>query len=147
MLSDKAPKAGNEDLPPALQSLWRSVKLGYHAEPRLLVVSFALTTTAALPDALFALWLKYLVQGVSDHRDGLVLAAALGLGASSTAGWFLKVVGDRVQRRFRDRATIVLEAHVAKLQASVATIEHHERPEYLDRLSVLRDQVFALDHL
>ena len=33
------------------------------------------------------------------------------------------------------------------LQASVATIEHHERPEYLDRLAVLRDQVFALDHL
>jgi ATP-binding cassette subfamily B protein len=33
------------------------------------------------------------------------------------------------------------------LQASVATIEHHERPDYLDRLAVLRDQVFALNHL
>ena len=29
----------------------------------------------------------------------------------------------------------------------MATIEHHERPAYLDRLAVLRDQVFALDHL
>ncbi len=27
------------------------------------------------------------------------------------------------------------------------TIEHHERPEYLDRLSMLRDQVFTLDHM
>jgi hypothetical protein len=39
------------------------------------------------------------------------------------------------------------ESHVAQLQARVATIEHHERPEYLDRLSMLRDQIFALDHL
>jgi ATP-binding cassette subfamily B protein len=36
---------------------------------------------------------------------------------------------------------------VAQLQASVATIEHHERPLYLNRLAVLRDQVFVLDHM
>jgi ATP-binding cassette subfamily B protein len=52
-----------------------------------------------------------------------------------------------LQRRFRDRIAVALEAHVATLQASVATIEHHERPDYLDRLQVLRNQVFALDHL
>jgi ABC-type multidrug transport system fused ATPase/permease subunit len=40
-----------------------------------------------------------------------------------------------------------LESHVARLQAEVATIAHQERPEYLDRLSVLRDQVFVLDHM
>ncbi|MEL6985703.1 MAG: ABC transporter ATP-binding protein/permease, partial [Actinomycetota bacterium] len=50
-------------------------------------------------------------------------------------------------RRFRDRVGIALETHVAGLQAKIGTIEHHERPDYLDRLSVLRDQVFALDHL
>jgi ATP-binding cassette subfamily B protein len=43
--------------------------------------------------------------------------------------------------------TIALESHVAGFQASIATIEHHERPEYLDRLAVLRDQVFVLDHM
>ena len=52
-----------------------------------------------------------------------------------------------MQRRFRDKVTIALEAHVARLQASVATIAHHERPEYLDRLAMLRNQVFVLDHL
>ena len=43
--------------------------------------------------------------------------------------------------------TIALESHVARLQATVATVAHHERPDYLDRLSVLREQVFVLDHL
>ena len=52
-----------------------------------------------------------------------------------------------MQRRFRDRLTIALEAHVARLLGSLATIAHHERPDYLDRLSVLRNQVFVLDHM
>jgi ATP-binding cassette subfamily B protein len=68
--------------------------------------------------------------------------------AVSAAGtWFLRTVSTRVQRRFRDRVTIALEGHVARLQASVPTIAHQERPEHLDRLSVLRDQVFVLDHM
>src|SRR6185436_2464956 len=64
-----------------------------------------------------------------------------------TATWFLRTVSTRVQRRFRDKVTIALESHVARLQATVATIAHHERPEYLDRLAMLRDQVFVLDHM
>jgi ATP-binding cassette subfamily B protein len=36
---------------------------------------------------------------------------------------------------------------VARLQASIPTVAHQERPDYLDRLAVLRDQVFVLDHL
>ena len=138
-----------DDLPPALPSLWRTVKLGYRAEPRGLLLAFAMTVFAALPDALIALWLKFLADGLGgDHVDRkLVMWAALGMALSATATWFLRVVFTRMQRRFRDKISVALEAHVATLQASVATIEHHERPEYLDRLAVLRDQVFALDHL
>ena len=66
---------------------------------------------------------------------------------SAAATWFLGVVSVRLQRRFRDRVTIALEGHVARLQASVATIAHQERPDYLDRLAVLRDQIFVLDHM
>ncbi len=139
--------SSTDDLPPALRSMWRTVKLGYRAEPLLLGVSLAISLAAAVPDALFALWLKLLTDGVTGHHRTAVTVAALGLGASSTAGWLLRMGGDRVSRRFRDRAAIQLEAHVAGLQASISRIEHHERPEYLDRLSVLRDQVFALDHL
>ena len=66
---------------------------------------------------------------------------------SATATWFLQTVSTRVQRRFRDKVTIALESHVATLLASIATIAHQERPEYLDRLAVLRNQVFMLDHM
>src|SRR6202035_297779 len=135
------------DLPPAMSSMWRAVKRGYEAEPSLMMVAFGLSLLAALPDALLALWLKFLADGVLNARRPLVLTAAVGLGVSAAATWFLRVISDRTQRRFRDQVTIALESHVERLQASVATIEHHERPEYLDRLAVLRNQVFVLDHM
>ncbi|CAN5132152.1 ABC transporter ATP-binding protein [soil metagenome] len=136
-----------DDLPPALPAMWRMLRRGYQAEPRLLVVAFGLSLVAAVPDALIALWLKLLADGVAGDDRRLVVAAALGLGVSASATWFLRVTSDRTQRRFRDRVTIALESHVARLQASVASIEHHERPDHLDRLAVLRDQVFVLDHM
>jgi len=86
-------------------------------------------------------------KGVLEHRSSLIQIAAVGLAISAVATWFLRTVSTRVQRRFRDRVTIALESHVARLQASIATIAHQERPEYLDRLSMLRNQVFVLDHM
>src|SRR5437870_3654287 len=143
---DRPPPAA-DDLPPALSSMWRLCKLGYRHEPGLMLAAFALSQLAALPDALIALGLMLLGKGVLQERPRLVLAAAIGLGVCAAATWFLRTVSTRVQRRFRDRVTIALESHVARLQASVATIAHHERPDYLDRLAMLRDQVFVLDHM
>src|SRR5690349_10920931 len=136
-----------KELPPALSAMWRALKRAYQAEPRLLPVSFGLSLLAALPDALLALWMMLLADGVLRHNRHQAMAAGAGLAVSAVATWFLKVISDRTQRRFRDRVAVALEAHVAGLQASVATIAHHERPEYVDRLAMLRDQVFVLDHM
>jgi ATP-binding cassette, subfamily B, bacterial len=136
-----------DDLPPALSSMWRLCKLGYQHEPTMLLAAFTLALLAALPDALLALWFKLLGEGVLEADRRLILWAALALGISSPATWFLRTFSTRIQRRFRDKVTIALESHIARLQATVATIAHQERPEYLDRLSVLRNQVFVLDHM
>ena len=136
-----------EPLPPTLSSMWRLCKLGYRHERRLMVFALVLSQLAALPAALLALWLALLGAGVVQHRTGLVLGAALGMAVSTAASWFLVTISTRVQRRFRDKVTIALEAHVAHLQASIVSVTHQERPEYLDRLSMLRNQVFVLDHM
>jgi ATP-binding cassette subfamily B protein len=143
----KVARGPHDELPPALSSMWRLCKLGYRHEPRLMLAAFVLSQLAVLPDALLALWLKLLGQGVLAHQPALVRTAAIGLGVSAAATWFLGTVSTRVQRRFRDKVTIALEAHVARLQASLVNIAHQERPDYLDRLAMLRDQVFVLDHM
>jgi len=136
-----------EDLPPPLSSMWRACKLGYRHEPSLMFWSFALAILAALPDALLALWLALLIAGVEAQDATRTQLAALALALSAAGTWLLRILSTRLSRRFRDRVTIALESHVARLQASIATIAHQERPEYLDRLSVLRDQIFVLDHM
>src|SRR3989449_4004683 len=124
MTSSSKPRA---DLPPALSSMWRLCKLGYSHEPGLLVAAFTLALLSALPDALLALWFKLLGDGVLQGDWNLVRIAAVALAVSATATWFLRTVSTRVQRRFRDKVTIALESHVARLLASIATIAHQER--------------------
>ncbi len=50
-------------------SMWRALKRGYQAEPRLLTISFSLSLLAALPDALIALLFMLLADGAHAHDD------------------------------------------------------------------------------
>ncbi len=136
-----------DELPPAAPAMLRMFVLGMRSQPALLYVSFGLVLLAALPGVLTPFWLRMLSDGAVDGDRRAIEIAALGLAGSAVGTWFLATISERIQRRFRERMSIALEAHVAGLQADVATIELHERPEYLDRLEVLRHQVFVLDHL
>ena len=147
MTSSPEHRPAIDALPPALSSIWRLCKLGYRHEPALILVAFTLALLASLPDALVALWFMLLGEGVLKGDWSQVRIAVVALGLSATATWFLVTVSTRVQRRFRDKVTIAFESHIATLLASIATIAHQERPDYLDRLSVLRHQVFMLDHM
>ena len=129
-----------EPLPPTLSSMWRLCKLGYKNEPRLMLGAFLLSQLAALPDALLALWLMLLGEGIVRHRPGMLKGAAIGLGVSTAATWFLRTVSTRLQRRFRDKVTIVLESHVAQLQASIGLLRIRSVPNILTgfRCSAIR---------
>ncbi len=146
-----APDAVSTDavgpLPPALRSMWRLCLLGFRYEPALMGVAFVLALVAAVPDALLAFWFKLLGEGVLEHQSGLLRFAVIALAVSVAATWLLSTVSTRIQRRFRDKVTIALESHVARLQATIGTIAHQERPEYLDRLAVLREETYTLDHM
>ena len=136
-----------DDLPASLPSMWRLCKLGLRYEPSLMSWAFGLSLLAAVPDALLALWFKLMADAFAAGDTTTLRLTAIALGISAAGTWFLRTVSTRVQRRFRDKVTIALESHVARLQASIATIAHQEVPEYLDRIAMLRDQVFVLDHM
>jgi ATP-binding cassette, subfamily B, bacterial len=143
-------KAGIGELPSPLQSLLHLLGLARRYQPKLLWISLGITIAAALPDALFALWLGLLANGLRNPADPdrtKLIIAGVGLGFSAVGGWLLRSGGDRLHMRFRQRLAVALETHVARLQATSPGIEQHERPEVLDRLAMLRDQVFTLDHV
>ena len=136
-----------DDLPASLPSMWRLCRLGLRYEPTLMTWAFGLSLIAAVPDALLALWFKLMADALAAGNSTQLLLTSIALGVSAAGTWFLRTVSTRVQRKFRDKVTIALEAHVARLQATIATIAHQEVPEYLDRIAMLRDQVFVLDHM
>src|SRR6185312_14930541 len=144
---DAAGRDPVDPLPPALRSMWRLCLLGFRYEPALMGVAFVLALVATVPDALLAVWFKLLGEGLLEHQAGLLRFAVVALAVSAVATWLLSTVSTRIQRRFRDKVTIALESHVARLQASIATIAHQERPEYLDRLAVLREETYTFDHM
>ena len=62
-------------MPGAWPSMWRAIVRAREAEPLLLTVSFSLALLAALPDALLALWLSLLADGILAGKRGQTLAA------------------------------------------------------------------------
>ena len=139
--------ARKDDLPASLPSMWRLCRLGLRYEPTLMTWAFGLSLIAAIPDALLALWFKLMADALAAGKSTQLLVTSIALGVSAAGTWFLRTVSTRVQRTFRDKVTIALESHVARLQATIATIAHQEVPEYLDRIAMLRDQIFVLDHM
>ena len=139
-----------DDLPsqPAVAHVAR-LRLAYRAEPRLLVISFVLDHgRRGCPTRSPRCGSRSLDRPVStDDRLAIWSPAAFGLAAAAAAGWLLRTIGARIEMRFRDRATIEIEAHVAHLQASVAGIEHHERPSTSTGCSAPRAGVPAQPHL
>ncbi len=117
------------------------------AEPRLLLISFVVVAAGWVPQSLNALWLKFVANGVVLGQDVQLAVGIGGLAASAAFGWLLTTAGGRVVILFSARVTIAVEAHVARLQATTVRLEHHERPEHLDRLQVLRDQTHRLENI
>jgi ATP-binding cassette subfamily B protein len=140
-------QAGVPGTPGALVTMARTMRQAFRAEPAMAVLALVLAILATVPGALLAVWLKLVVEGVTQRDNTLVVAGAVGVAASSIAIWLLRLASSRVTRRFRTKVSVALETYVADLQASVDTIEHQERPEYLDRLAVLRESVYQLDHM
>jgi ATP-binding cassette subfamily B protein len=110
-----------------------------------MVISFALIILSAVPPALNALWLKLLADGVATRNGTQIIVAAVGLAVAVAGAWLLGTIAFNFQLLFRERATVAIEAHVARLQAKATTLELHERPDYLDRLQVLKDSALLLN--
>jgi ATP-binding cassette, subfamily B, bacterial len=142
--------SGMDPMPGPWGAMAFLVRLAFRYQPKLLWISLGVTIAGALPDALFALWLGILADAFRStarpDRAKLIIAIC-GIGVSAVGGWLLRTGGDRLTMRFRQRLAVALETHVARLQATSPGIEQHERPDVLDRLAMLRDQIFTLDHV
>lgn len=93
---------------------------------------------------LTAFWLRGLTNAVVAHqpRDALLWAAAVA--ANNVAGDVLAGRAWLGRVCVKESATVELEHYLNRLDAGLPGIAHHENPEFLDRMALLRSDLPAL---
>jgi ATP-binding cassette, subfamily B, bacterial len=91
-----------------------------------------------------AVGMQVLVDGMvaRDHRRA-VLGAVLIAGASAL-GRILHWASMNVRMRLRENTQLHLDARLMALTAGIPGLEHHERPDYLDKVELIRSEREAL---
>ena len=139
--------AEDHPLPASWRSLGRTLHLGWTASPGLIAVAFATTIGASLPDVLIAAALAMLADAVLSGNQVDVTTVAVLLGALAVMSWLLRLLSERANRRFADRTAVFMEAHVVRLQSGIPSLEHHERPSYVNRVQLVRDHADTLSEV
>ncbi|MDQ3931832.1 MAG: ABC transporter ATP-binding protein/permease, partial [Actinomycetota bacterium] len=126
--------------PERLRALVFVISATFRADPWRALLSCLLVPVMGLAAAATGLWLKLLVDGITSKRPSLALAAVGALAATTALGHVLKVVLGKVRFRLQEATSLRLERRLVELAASLPGLEHHERPEFLDRVEHLRAQ-------
>ena len=124
----------------ALRTLGLMVQISWRADRvrSVFTVVTAVGQMASLP--LRAIGLKMLTDGIvaGDRGDALRgVAVVLGLTAVHRV---MLAASMNVRMRLRENTQLYLDGHIMGLTAGIPGLEHHERPEYLDQVELIRNE-------
>ncbi len=118
--------------------MWSATK---RDNPRLTASVFALSVllnVAGRP--LMGLWLKLMIDGAIAGARKTVVLSGLAMAGSLAVQGALSVKVGTMSGDLHESSARVLIGDLMRLTAGVPGVEHHERPEYADRLALLRSQ-------
>ncbi|HLF40275.1 MAG TPA: ABC transporter ATP-binding protein [Acidimicrobiia bacterium] len=129
----------------SLRGIFLVVRTAFVASPWRSALVFTVLPLASLSVVLSALWMKMLADGIVSGDADKAGLAILAVAASLTLQHLLVVVISKVRFTLQERTSLRFERELLELVAGLPGIEHHERPDYLDRIEMLRAQraVFA----
>src|SRR5439155_2379872 len=89
---------------------------------------------------LFAWCLKLFVDGSLQHDLPKLVSGAAGITATRVL-WFVGMwTGSWIRNRLAEAVGLALDLEIAGLTSRLPGLEHHERPDYQDRLELLRQE-------
>ena len=115
------------------------LRASFRASPWLTLVGLLLLPGAQALTIVGGLWLRLLVDGVIGHHLAQTLVAAGLMALSGGAAFLAMGAGYQIRTRISELAGVEFDRQLVQITTSIPTIEHHERPEYLDRLRLLRE--------
>ncbi len=125
-------------------AVWHTFRIARRAEPRLMFIAVILGVLTFVPPTLMVVWMVIAIDGLLKMENSRLVAGLTGFAVTIVIGWILKTWGEKPLSHFTQRATIALEVHIAELIGAADTLELFERPDHLNRIVVLRDQVWRI---
>ena len=125
---------------PLGRSLWYMVTLAFRADRWRATASLAATSITSTSAAATAYLASRIVAAALDHNVEKALLLAGVAGVLGVVSFGLALVRLDLRWRLEEATELLIDGELITLTTGVAGLEHHERPEYLDRLDLLRQQ-------
>ncbi len=122
------------------RAVGRVIRTAFAADPGRATVVFVGSPLLDLSPVLGALWLKMLFDGIVKNDAGAAGLAAALVAASLVVAHLSTVVMAKIRFTLQERTSLHFERELMAMVAALPGVEHHERPEYLDKLELLRDE-------
>lgn len=130
-----------------LRTLGLLFATSFRASPGLTLFGFVFIPLSQVVGQLVAVWLKVVADAaVTGDVRRAVIGAGL-LAATGFAQYGAGYLGMMVRMTLTERVGHALERRLSELASGVPGIEHFERPEYLDRMQLLRESSPRLGQL
>ena len=122
------------------RAISRVIRTAFAADPARATLVFVGSPVLDLSPVLGAVWLAMLFKGLEKGDAGSAGLAAILVAASLVVAHLITVVMAKVRFTLQERTSLYFERELLAMVAALPGVEHHERPEYLDKLEVLRDE-------
>ncbi|WP_237742914.1 ABC transporter ATP-binding protein [Actinopolymorpha alba] len=90
------------------------------------------------------LYLAWFAEGALRHDTRQMVLAVIAFTASIGLTWIFQLAGTTARVGQMERVGFAFDTEIARITASIKTLDHLESPHYLDRLQILRDRQEAL---
>ena len=118
----------------------RVIRTAFAADPVRALFVFIGSPLLGLSPVLGALWLGMLFRGLENGDAGEAGVAAMLVAGSLVLSHLSTVVMAKIRFTLQERTSLYFERELLAMVAALPGIEHHERPEYLDKLEILREE-------
>ncbi len=97
-----------------------------------------LEVVGSVAEILTALWIGIIVDGIIRRQPDRIWFGLVAMVITIAAGWALSLTGAEARMTLAEKLGFAFDRRIAWLNASIPSIEHLERADYLDQLEILR---------
>ncbi len=130
----------DSDHPRRLRGLWHMTVLAFRADPLRAAGALALSAMSSAIYPMTAYLISRIISRVIAGDVGETTELAVTLGVITGAGLVAGLTSLDLRFRMEEATRLLIDREIVELSSGIPGLEHHERPEHLDRLTLLRQQ-------